>query len=216
MSIYDPLINKILQHFAGPAFKDELEAAKKEFFGGINVLEEKSGSYEMRLSQLFDWYFFSRELSGHRRPPLIVARHERELRFTPEEDQLLELLLKHQHSIYEFKKIKGEDVHIYDLLRGQSRVVAKSPWIFGFEKDELFEARLIPTAEGGWIFARGVCFHPAEAKPYILSEVKKYKKDIDLHPEELLLRLAKMRSKYEKYRHVQFDAIYSNEPKLNL
>lgn len=214
MSVYEPLIDKILQHFAGPRFSEELDAAKKDYFGGFNVLEEKGGQYEMRLSQFFDWYFFTRELSGYGRSPLASCRMERELRFTPEEEVLLEKMGEHQHSIFEFKKLKGEDVYIYDLFRGEKRTVPKSPWIFGFDADELFEARLIPTVEGGWVFARGFCFHPPEARGFILAEIKKYRKDTDLNPDELMLRLAKMRSMYERYKHVRLDAIYSNEPKL--
>lgn len=215
MSDVQALIDKILLHFAGPAFREELELAKREFFGSMNVLEEKNQQYELKISQFFDWYFFTRELRGHGRTPLEVCHLERELRFSHEEHLLLERLRAHRHSLFEFRKIKGEDVHITDLLKNEKRVVKKSPWIYGFEPDEIFEARLIPEGET-WVFTKGLCFHPAEARKFILAEVKRHRKDPDLDPDELMLRLLKMRSRFEQYKHVRPEMIYSNETKIGV
>lgn len=211
----ESLMDKILQHFAGPLFREELDKAKKEFFGSMNILEEKSQQYELWLSQFFDWYFFTRELSGYGRTPLEVAHLERELRFTQEEELLLERLKQHRHSLFEFRKIKGDDVHLVDLLTNKKLVVRKSPWIYGFEADQIFEARLIPDGES-WTFTRGFCFHPPEARKYILAEVKRHRKDPDLDPDEFMLKLVKMRSRFDQYKHVRPEAIYSNETKLGL
>lgn len=213
MTAYEALTDKVLQHFAGPTFREELEAAKRDFFGSMNVLEEKNPQYELKISQFFDWYFFTRELSGYGRTPLEVCGLERELRFTPEEEALLERLRAHRHSLFEFRKIKDEDIHITDLLANKKMVVRKSPWIYGFEPDQIFEARLIPEGNA-WIFTRGFCFHPLEARKYILTEVKRHRKDPDLDPDALMLRLVKMRSRFEQYKHVRPEMIYSNETKL--
>ncbi|MBX2988808.1 MAG: hypothetical protein KF802_13010 [Bdellovibrionaceae bacterium] len=213
MNPAEQLIDKILQHFAGPAFKSELEKAKKEFFGSQNLLEEQNAQFELRMSQFFDWYFFTRELSGYGRTPLEVCQFERELRFTPEEELMLENLKKHRHSLFEFRKVKGEDMHLNDLIANEKIVVRKSSWIYGFDTDEIFEARLIP-GDGGWFFTRGFCFHPESAKKFILDEIKKHRKDPDLDPDELMLRLVKMRSKCEQYKHVRPEMIYSEDSKL--
>lgn len=215
MSAIEALIDKVLQHFAGPAFREELELAKKEFFGSQNLLEEQNDRFELRMSQFFDWYFFTRELSGYGRTPLEVCQLERELRFTPEEEQLLENLKKHRHSLFEFRKLKGEDIHIKDLLKNEKLVVKKSPWIYGFDEKETFEARLVPDGDG-WVFTRGFCFHPEIATKFIMDEVKRHRKDPDLDPDALMLRLSKMRSKCEQYKHLRPEMIYSNESKLVL
>lgn len=209
------LTDKILAHFAGPLFRDELEAAKKEFFGSMNVLEEKNQQYELKLSQFFDWYFFTRELNGHGRTPLEICHQERELRFSHEEHLLLERLRSHRHSLFEFRKLKGDDVHLVDLLKNEKLTVKSSPWIYGFAGDEIFEARLIPEGDS-WTFTKGFCFHPPEARKYILAEVKRHRKDADLDPAELMLKLLKMRSRLEQYKHVRPEMIYSNESKVGL
>lgn len=207
---YEKLMEKILNHFAGEVFKDEVKKAKADFFDNAGILDENSPQFELRMSQFFDWYFFTRELSGYALTPLESAHTARELRFSPEELQTIELLKNHRHSIFEFLKIKGEDIFLKDLLKNEKLVVKSSPWIYGFDSDELFEARLIPHGDT-YIFTRGFCFHPVDAKKYILSEIKRHRKDPDLNPDDMMLKLIKMRYKFEQYRHVKLDMIYTNE-----
>ena len=209
------LIHKILNHFAGDQFKDEIHMAKTQFFDNAGILDENSPSYELRMNQFFDWYFFTRELAGIGQTPLDCYHVARELRFSPEELALIENLKNHRHSLFEFLKIKDSDIYIKDLLKNEKIIVKQSPWIYGFESDEIFEARLIPINDS-WIFTKGFCFHPKEARKFILSEVKRHRKDPDLNPEDMMLRLVRMRYKFERYRHVKVDMIYSNESKVGL
>jgi hypothetical protein len=215
MNEYEKLIEKILNHFAGDSFKMELARAKKEFFENSGTLDEHSEYYELRMSQFYDWYFFTRELSGYGQSPLDACLLERELRFSPEELQQLEVLKQVRHSIFEFIKIKASDIYLKDLLANKKVVVKSSPWLFGFAQEELFEARLIPHGDS-FVFTRGFCFHPELAKKFILDEVKRHRKDPDLDPDVMMLRLIKMRFKYEQYRHVNPEMIYTNDGKLGL
>jgi hypothetical protein len=208
-------MDKILHHFAGDKFKDEIRMAKMQFFDNAGILDERSANYELRMNQFFDWYFFTRDLAGVGQTPLDSYHVARELRYSSEEIVLLENLKNHRHGLFEFLKIKGGDVYIKDLLKNEKLVVQKSPWIYGFESDEIFETRLIPVGDT-WIFTKGFCFHPKEARKFILSEVKRHRKDPDLNPDDMMLRLVRMRYKFERYRHVKVDMIYSNESKVGL
>ncbi len=213
MNEFEKLMEKILQCFAGENMKDELAQAKKEFFGNVALSEDSSGQFEMRMAQFYDWYFFTRPLSGYGQTPLNSCFMARELRFSEQERHLLESLKQNIHSLFQFIKIKDEDVHIKDLLKGQKLIVKKSPWIYGFEVDEYFEARLIPLGET-YVFTRGMCFHPQSASSYITSEIKAHAKDPDKNPDHLMLKLIKMRYKFEQYKHLQPDMIYSNDSKV--
>ncbi|MFZ4403551.1 MAG: hypothetical protein ACOYOK_05555 [Pseudobdellovibrionaceae bacterium] len=213
MNEYEKLIEKILAHFVKDDFKDELQKAKNDFFAFSGGLDETAENFESRMSQFYAWYFFSRELSNYGKTPLEAYPSIRELRFSSEETAKLETLKNNVHSIFEFIKVKNEDVYIKDLLANKKIIVKKSPWIFGFNQEELFQVRLIPDGDS-YIFARGFCFHPENAKKYILGEVKKYRKDQDLDPEVLLLKLIRMRYKFEQYRHVSAEQIYSNDSRL--
>jgi len=213
MSSYFELIEKILAHFAGEQFRDEVRVAKSEFFDNAGILDEHSDQFELRMSQFFDWYFFTRELKGYAQTPLDAVFMARELRFTPEEMKLIDQLKQHRHSLFQFIKLKDNDVTIKDLILNKKMIVKSSPWTFGFDPEEIFEARLIPNGDN-WIFTKGFCFHPQDAKKYILAEIKRHRKDPDLDPEDMMLKLLKMRYKFERYRHVKIDMIYSNESQL--
>lgn len=209
------LMDKCLAHFAGPLFDEEVRIAKQQFFDNAGILEENSPSYELRMCQFFDWYFFTRLLTGYGHTVLNSLHQTRELRFLPEEEEWIASLKKHRHSLFEFLKIKGDDVYLRDLLNQEKLVVTKSPYIYGFDTQEIFEARLIPLKEG-YLFCRGFCFHPGDAKKFILSQIKIHKKNPDLNPQEMMLRLLKMRYKFERYKHVKINDIYSNENKVGL
>ncbi|QDK36836.1 hypothetical protein [Bdellovibrio sp. NC01] len=215
MNEYEKIIEKILNHFVSDAFKDELALAKKEFFENAGTLDENAQHYESRMAQFYDWYFFTRELVGYKQTPLEACHLVRELRFTPEEMDIIEILKQHRHSLFEFIKIKNGDVYIKDLLANKKLIVKQSPYVFGFDPDEIFEVRLIPVGDS-FIFTRGFCFHPESAKKFILSEVKRHRKDPDLDPDVMMLRLIKMRYKFEQYKHVRPEMIYSNEGKLGI
>lgn len=215
MNEYEKLIEKILNHFVSDFFREELAMAKKEFFENAGTLDENSEHYESRMAQFYDWYFFTRALSGYGQTPLEACVMARELRFSAEEMKTLEVLKAHRHSVFEFDKIKNNDVYIKDLLSNKKLVVKQSPYVFGFDPDELFEVRLIPQGDS-YVFTRGFCFHPETAKKFILGEVKRHRKDPDLNPDEMMLRLIKMRYKFEQYKHVSPEMIYSNEGKLGL
>jgi hypothetical protein len=215
MNEYEKLMDKILAYFAGPLFVDELQMAKKDFFDSTILNEENSEQYDLRMSQFYDWYFFTRELKGYGQTPLESCHLVRDLRFSEEENRRLEVLKTPIHSLFEFIKIKGGDVYIKDLFTGKKLVVKKSPYIFGFNLEEVFEARLIKEGDN-YFFTKGFCFHPENAKKFIQEEIRKHKKDPDLNPEDFMLRLVRMKYKYEQYKHVKPEMIYSNESKMNL
>lgn len=210
MDAIHKLIEKILSHFAGPQFQEELEKAKREFFDHAVMDQEKSEQYELRMNQFFDWYFFSRDLSNFGQTPLESCEMVRELRFNADELQILSILRNHVHSLFEFHKIKGQDVYIKDIFKNEKIIVKNSNVLFGFNEEEVFEARLIKI-NSQYQFLRGFCFHPNTVKKIILSEVKKFKKNPDLDPEQFMFRLMKMRYKYEQYKHVKPEMIYNQE-----
>ena len=209
------LIDKCLSHFAGPLFAEELKIAKQQFFDNAGILEEHSAHFELRMCQFFDWYFFTRQLSGYGHTVLNSVYQTRELRFQPEEEALIQSLKQHRHSLFEFIKLKGGDVFLKDLLSDEKIQVRESPYVYGFDADEIFEARLIPWQQS-YVFCKGFCFHPGEARKFILTQVKIHRKNPDLNAEEMMLRLLKMRYKFERYRHVQIRDIYADDNKVGL
>jgi hypothetical protein len=212
---YEQLIEKILKYFAGPTLRDELSLAKSEFFGNSGTLDEQSDHYELRMSQFYDWYFFTRELKGYGHTPLDSCHLVRELRFSEDEENLIQRLKESRHSLFEVTKIKGSELTITDLFRQEKITLTHDQNLHGIEVKDIFDVRLLPNGSS-WIFTKGFCFHPAEARKFILAEVKKHIKDPDLDRELFTLRLIKMKYKFEQYRHVSPDLVYSEQNVLKI
>lgn len=208
---FSDIIQKVLAHFGGPEFKGEIESGKKEFFKSFSIPEENSHLFELRMSQFYDWYFFSRPLSGYGQSPLWSMFQTRELRFSPEEMALVEELKSHRHSLFEVVKIKDDSITIKDLLKNEKLTLPSPNFAFQHDQNEIFEARIVPH-QSYWVFSRGFCFHPEQSRQYILSEIKRHRKDPDLNQEELMLRLLKMNLRMDQYKHVPIENIYAETP----
>ena len=208
--------HKLLTHFGTAQFQEELNTARKEFFENAGTLDENKPNYTLRMNQFYDWYFLTRPMRGYMQTPLNVCDMQRELRLTPEDLNTIEILkTTMNHSLFELIKVKGDELTLKDLFKDKKVIVKSSQHIFDFDEKEFFEARLIEIS-GQKHFLKGFCFHPESAQKFILSEVKVYQKNPDLNPSDFMVRLNKMRYKFEQYRHVKPEMIYTNENKLGL
>jgi len=213
--IFDGILEKLLQNFTSPEYRDEVIQAKKDFFEDAGLVGDESFYFEVRMSQFLDWYLFTRELSKNHLPPVHLASESNLLNLNEDEQALLNCLTKCQHSLFEFIKARGTDVYIRDLFTGKKIVLQDSHVSRGFNSDEVFETRIIPY-NNTFLFAKGFCFHPAEAKSFILKEIKKVKHLDNAQKEALMFRLLKMRYKFEQYKHIRLEYIYTNDSKLRI
>lgn len=216
---YEPYIEKLMQHFTGPKYMNEVEAAKDDFFERAGSFDEASLDFELKMAQFTDWYLFSRKMAGTGRPAIEVVLDDPGYNVKDEERTIYLNLRNSRHSLFEFTKLKGDDVHIRDLFTNFKYVIRKSRLTQGFNTDEYFEARLIPF-EGSFVFSSAFCFHPAVVSGFIQKEVKRVNKlpeeEQSTAREELMGRLFKMKHKHEQYRHLDISKIYSNESKLRI
>lgn len=217
--IYEPVIEKLMQHFTANSYAEEVPQAKEEFFKRAGIFDEESHDFEMKMAQFADWYLFTRKLSAQGIPPVKMEINLPAMKMSEDEITLYRNLQNSRHSLFEFLKLKGDDVHVRDLFSGYKLVIQKSPVTIGFSKDEIFEARLIPH-DDSFIFSGAFCFHPPQASRFIHKEIKKIKKlpddQRDEAREQFIARLFRMRYKFDQYRHVRLDMIYSNDSKLGL
>ena len=236
--MYDDLIDRLTLFFTGDKFRADVASAKKEFFDESGIMDEENQTFEMRMTQFLEWYLFTRpliaanatqapartvsldaEAGSAARPasqptPAQYALELLSFEMKPEERPIFENLANVRHSLFEFLKVRGDDIHIKDLLLNKKIVIFNSPIRIGFSREEIFDARLIPDGEN-FHFSKGFCFHPAEASKYILGEIKKLRKLNDpIQDEGFMLRLMKMRYKYEQYRHLKLEYVYTNEKKV--
>jgi hypothetical protein len=214
---YETLVEKLMNHFAGEKFAGEVSEAKHEFFDRAGILDEAANDFEMKLAQFVDWYLFSRPQKKEGQAPVSLAVGIMNGQLSEDDRKALDNLKNNIHSLFEFLKVKGEDVYVRDVFTRLKYIIIKSPITVGFSRDELFEARLIPQDES-FQFGKAFCFHPPPVTKIILKEVKKVKKlpasEKDAAKEALLVRLFKLRYRFEQYKHVDVREIYSPDSKL--
>ena len=216
---YEPFIDKLMQHYTGARYLTEVEAAKGDFFERAGTFDEASVDFELKMAQFTDWYLFTRPMLSSGRASIEMVLDDPHYGVSEDERTLYLNLRNSRHSLFEFQKLKKDDVYIRDLFTGFKYTIHKSRVTQGFNTDEYFEARLIPH-EGEFTFSNAFCFHPAVTSKFILKEIKRVNKlpeeDQAQAREELIARLFKMKSKHEQYRHLDVQEIYSNESKLKL
>lgn len=215
---YEPFIERLMQHYTGPSYLTEVKASKEDFFEKAGSFDEASTDFELKMAQFTDWYLFTRKTSNGR-VFIETVLDDTSYKISEEERTIYLNLRNSRHSLFEFLKLKGEDVYVRDLFTGFKYVIRQSRVTQGFNKEEFFEARLIPH-DGSFVFANAFCFHPGPVSKFILKEVKRVNKLPDeeqaLAREELIARLFKMKNKHEQYRHLDIQQIYSNDSKLRI
>lgn len=212
---FEVSMNKLVSHFVSSEYKEELLHAKKEFFENTGTLDENKPNYQLRMNQFYDWYFLTRRLKGYQQTPLQVCEQQRGLRLSEIDQQTVQILKNHTHSLFEIVKVKKDEITFKDLFKDKKMAITQQQHIFEFDEKEFFEARIVTVNQQKY-FLKGFCFHPESAQKFILSEVKVYQKNPDLVPADFMLRLNKMRYKFEQYRHVKPEMIYTNDNKLGL
>ncbi|HMN69013.1 MAG TPA: hypothetical protein PKC28_10785 [Bdellovibrionales bacterium] len=216
---YEPYIDKLMQHFTGQKFMPEVEAAKEDFFERAGTFDEASLDFELKMAQFTDWYLFTRKMEQSGQAGIEMVLDDASYNLIDDERPLYLNLRNSRHSLFEFIKLKGDDVYIKDLFTGFKYVIRQSRLTQGFNRDEYFEARLIPH-DGSFVFSNSFCFHPAVVSKFVLKEVKRVNKLPEEEQaqarEELIARLFKMKHKHGQYKHLDIHEIYSNESKLRL
>lgn len=216
---YAQLIDSLMQFYADGIFGGEAVQAKNEFYDIAGIFDEQSSHFDLKMDQFTDWYLFSRKLSKFNMTPIQYFVEKRPIKINEDEEVYYKNMSNNRYSMFEFLKIKGKDLTVRDLFSNYKLVIKNSSVTQGFVKDELFQARLIPH-EDSFIFSSSFCFHPPESNKFILSEVKRVTKLPDLEQAEarelVLLRLFRMRNKFEQYKHVGCKEIYSNESRLRV
>ena len=209
-------LQKLIGYYTRPEFSEELQLAKQEFFGNTGSLDENKPNYNLRMHQFYEWYFITRPLKSYMKPPLVVCDQHRDLRLTEDDQQTVDILLKHHaHALFEFVKVKNDLLVVKNLMTGDKLEVQQSSMVFGFDNKEYFQARVVEINKK-YYFLNSFCFHPESSQKFIQSEIKSLQKNRDLSLEDLLLRLNKMRYKFEQYKHVKPELIYTNDNKLGL
>ena len=209
--IFEEVLDRLLTLYTSDEYASEIVQAKVEFFErSIPSVDDDTAQFNLRMSQFLDWYLFTRKLTGPALTPIEFALQDRKFPKRDSDTEHFKSLLNATHSVFEFIKMKDNDIYIKDLFTGDKIVMKNSDVNAGFNKDDLFSVRIIPHGDT-FVFAKGFCFHPPEARKYISKEIKTNKKAPQEEKEKLLLKLLRMKNKVDQYKHILPKYIYTNE-----
>lgn len=217
--IFEPLIEKIIQFYTSSNFREDVVEAKNHFQEVAGSFDESAPDFEAKMAQFTDWYVFSRRLKRVGASPIEYCLQDPNYTIEEHESPLYYSLRNSRHSLFEFIKVRRGDVYIRDLFTNFEYVIRNSHVSIGFNRDELFEARLIPY-ENEFVFSISFCLHPPQVSRFITKEIRKVNRLPEVEHakarEDLMQRLFKMKHKHEQYRHLDIREVYSNESKLRI
>jgi len=218
MTVYQKYLDHIMKEYTSGEYKEEGAVARAQFAEWAGVIDEESQGFEQKMAQFVDWFLFDRPVKGSASSPVQKILEDRP-QGIQDDISFFESISTSRHSLFQFLNIKKEDLYIKDLFSGYTFIIKNSDVIHGFDKEVLFESRIIPLGES-FVFTGAFCFHPPQANKYILKEIKKLKKlpvaEQDSAREGLIMKLFKMKYRLEHYRHFNVEKIYSQktQPKL--
>mgnify|MGYP007097579521 CR=1 FL=1 len=192
-------------------FYEEVKRARQEYCARTGEIAEGSEKFEIRMTAFLDWYLFDRPMDQAQLAPVKLFVLEKLDTVAADERSIFEDLAKSNHSLFELLKAKGDDIYVKDLFTNEKFIVEDDAINRGFTKGDVFEARLIKYKDR-LVFGSSFVFHPAEARPFLLKQIKLVRFLDEKKRLALLHRLASMRLKMEQYAHIDVHHIYTENP----
>jgi hypothetical protein len=208
-------IEPVIREFTTGEYYPEVFRAKQEFFERAGVVHDDDAEFEQRMNLFMDWYLFDRDLPGVDLPPIRYYVRQHQAEFTPEEKQIFDNLSSSVHSVFLLKRFGWFSKHliIQDLFSRKSYSVIDPKLKHAFSRGDIFEGRIF-SHEGKWHFAQGFCFHPIEMRSFIMNEIKKIRFQDHSRHLKLILQLAQMKLKHQRYAHIDVKHIYGFNSKF--
>jgi hypothetical protein len=209
------LQEKLLAWATSDARKQELLAARRDYFDRHGEPHEEDKSFETRLNGMLDHYLYDFRPPGSAETTIEIFMRDRGPQLTTDELALYRVLAKNVHGVFEVKKIRPPEVRLRDVFTDVLHDVTERRQMVGLVKGDLLEARLLPF-EGNLFFSGAFLYHPQEVRKIILAEVKRLKKAVGKgnqpDVESFVAMLSRMAFKLERYRNVKVESLYDFRP----
>ena len=213
------LQDKLLAWATSDARKEELLAARRDYFDRHGEPHEEDKSFETRMNGMLDHYLYDFRPPGSAETTIEIFMREMGPKLTTDELALYRVLAKNVHGVFEVKKIKPPEVRLRDVFSDVVHDVTERRQMIGLVKGDLLEARLLPF-DGRLFFSGAFLYHPQEVRKAVLAEVKRLKKESGKgqqpEVEPFIATLSRMAFKLERYRNVKVESLYDfrNEARI--
>ncbi|MCI0574511.1 MAG: hypothetical protein L0Y66_27570 [Myxococcaceae bacterium] len=205
---YQPYLEELTAFASAEARREDLLAAKAEYFRLTGEVFEDDTAFEKRMASFLDYYLFDRAAATSGQTPAMELFHEKQALASPELAAAFRSFTETVHGLFEVRKLGKGMVRLRELFSGKDYDVTERRQIAGLEKGDIFEARLIPF-NGHLLFSQAFVFHPREACKAIRAEVKRRKKREPERPAvELTWDCARRALKVDRYRQIPVERLY--------
>ena len=208
-------LEPVIQEFTTGEYYPEIFKAKQEFFERSGVVYEDDIEFEQRMNLFMDWYVFDRDLPGVDLPPIRYYIRQHASKFNADDQRDYENLSSSIHTLFLLKRFTflKKDLVVQDLFSRKKYLVIDPKLKMAFSRGDIFEGRIFPR-DGKWDFATGFCFHPVEMRSFIFGEIKKIRFQDPARHLKLILQLAQMKLKHQRFAHIDVKHIYGFNSKF--
>ena len=194
------ILDQLIERFSQAPYATDICEARQEYHELAGEIYEDDKSYESRVGSFLEWYLFDRVIPDEQLTPLETLIKNNGRDGLPEGIKSLEEFTNNVHGLFVIKKIRDQEVVALNLLDDTKYNVRESEGKILFQKNELFEARIVLN-NNEYYFTGNFCFHPREAMKFIKGEVKNIIKTRGEYLKELKglnSRLKDLNSKLDK------------------
>jgi len=208
-------LEPVIQEFTTGEYYREVFQAKQEFFDRAGTIYEDDPEYDQRMNLFMDWYLFDRDLPGIDLPPIRYFSRTHSQELGEEDRQIYQDLSQSIHSLFLLSRFSlfGRNLIIQDLFSRKKYTVIEPKLNQAFSRGDIFEGRVF-SHQGKWSFSQGFCFHPVEMRSFILGEIKKIRFQESSRHLKLILQLAQMKLKHQRFSHIDVKHIYNFDSKF--
>lgn len=208
-------LEPVIQEYTTGEYYPEVHKAKQEFFERAGIVYEDDSEFEQRMNLFMDWYLFDRDLPGVDLPPIRYYIRQNTQKFNDEEKQGYENLSTSIHSLFLLRRFSffSKNLIIQDLFSRKKYIVSDPKLKHAFSRGDIFEGRIFPS-DGKWHFSQGFCFHPVEMRSFIMGEIKKIRFQDRSRHLKLILQLAQMKLKHQRFSHIDVKHVYGFDSKF--
>lgn len=203
-------LERLTQIATGEDYLDAVREAKARYFRATGEVFEDDPFFDSRMNGFLEYYLFDWPAGPGGKSTTAIIIDKGKYTLPPDELVAFAGFDRNVHSIFEFKKKKGELVTVLNLYDDEKYEVHERRALAGMEKGDLFEARLLPLGDK-LHFSNAFVFHPKSVKKFIVAELKVARESHEPRPTSTLHRLAYLRLKFDRYKRADVTKIYSRE-----
>ncbi len=200
-------LERLAERYSAGENKIEAMRAREEYFERAGkVFDDDAELFEGRMAAFLEWYVLERPFRGGLAPVVHVLDDDT---LPVEERRTIALLAASHRSLFELHLVDERTMDLEDVLGGARFLVTERRHTIGFNRGDLFEARVISDGTSV-IFGKTFIFHPADARDVALAAVDSAL-ERGVAREEILFDLARRHVRWHRFGHIGAAKIYRGE-----